>query len=75
MRRSSNPTRSAMRTFGAPGALGLFSALGLVSALLGDGLWDAMSWATLALPAGVAGFFALGRAGRSQPPRTTHSGV
>lgn len=37
-------------TFGAPLLIALFSLVGLVSALLGDGLRDWISWAGLAVP-------------------------
>jgi hypothetical protein len=38
------------RLWGAPLALAIFSAVGLVSALLGDGAWNALSWLALAAP-------------------------
>jgi hypothetical protein len=34
----------------APAAIAAVSLVGLVSALLGDGLFDAVSWAALAVP-------------------------
>ena len=33
-----------------PILLGLLTAIGLTSALLGDGIWDVVSWCALALP-------------------------
>ncbi|HJU04233.1 MAG TPA: hypothetical protein VJ692_03710 [Nitrospiraceae bacterium] len=33
-----------------PILLSFLSAVGLVSALLGDGIWDALSWVALATP-------------------------
>jgi hypothetical protein len=33
-----------------PIVLSVVSAVGLVSALLGDGIWDALSWAALGAP-------------------------
>jgi hypothetical protein len=39
--------------WGAPIALGLMSVIGLASALLADGLWDVLSWITLAAPVAV----------------------
>jgi hypothetical protein len=39
-----------MRPFKIPLALALCTAIGLVSALLGDGAWDALSWAALGAP-------------------------
>lgn len=38
------------RIFAAPALMGLLSLVGLLSALLGDQLWDALSWATLGIP-------------------------
>lgn len=38
-------------TFALPLLLGLLSAIGLISALLGDGVWDAVAWLGLGLPA------------------------
>ena len=42
-----------------PIVLGLVSAIGLVTALLGDGVWDTASWIGLGLPVAVCGWFAL----------------
>jgi hypothetical protein len=39
-----------MRIFGWPVLLATLSAAGLVLALLGDGLWDVLSWILLAAP-------------------------
>lgn len=36
--------------WGMPALLGVISVIGLFSALLGDGVWDAVSWVTLSLP-------------------------
>ena len=36
--------------FRVPLILGIASAVGLISALLADGVWDAVSWVTLAMP-------------------------
>jgi hypothetical protein len=49
------PRRSAnfWRVFGVPILLGLVSAIGLLSALLGDGLCDALSWAALGAPIAI----------------------
>jgi len=33
-----------------PILIGVFSLVGLVAALTGDGLWDLVSWLTLGLP-------------------------
>jgi hypothetical protein len=45
---------SLFRVLRLPLALAAFSAAGLVSALLGDGLWDLLSWLALALPVALA---------------------
>lgn len=42
--------RSFRRIFGAPAILAGLSCLGLLSALIGDGVFDAASWAALGLP-------------------------
>jgi hypothetical protein len=42
------------RVFGMPLLLALISLVGLVSALLGDGAWDALSWLALGIPVAVA---------------------
>jgi hypothetical protein len=41
--------------------LGLLTAIGLASALFGDDGWDALSWATLAVPLAVLGWKVAGR--------------
>ncbi|WP_187775732.1 hypothetical protein [Luteimonas suaedae] len=35
------------RIFAVPALLALVSSIGLVSGLLGDGVWDAVSWVAL----------------------------
>lgn len=40
-------------TFALPLLIGLLTALGLFSALLGDGAWDAVAWLGLGLPAAL----------------------
>jgi hypothetical protein len=52
---------SALRIWSWPVALAVLSAIGLLSALLGDGGWDALSWAALGLPIAVASWYALRR--------------
>ena len=42
--------RSLVQIFLIPAILALFFAVGLVSALLGDGIWDALSWFCLLVP-------------------------
>ncbi len=36
--------------WGMPVVLAIVSAVGLLSALLGDGIWDALSWMVLSMP-------------------------
>ncbi|BCN36778.1 hypothetical protein HF896_00700 [Alicycliphilus denitrificans] len=43
--------QTAAEIFRVPILLGLATAVGLVSALVGDGVWDALSWLALAAPA------------------------
>jgi hypothetical protein len=52
-----------IRVFGAPALLALVSAIGLLSALLGDDLWDVLSWVALATPVAVI-VCCVARAGR-----------
>jgi len=39
-----------------PILLAVVSAIGLISALLGDGIWDVLSWIALATPVVVIGW-------------------
>ena len=48
----------------APIALGFLTMIGLVSALLGDGIWDALSAVTLGIVAAVGAWHALRRPAR-----------
>lgn len=51
MTRSSRPARQTLRQiFAAPIVIGVLSTVGLISALVGDGLWDGLSWLSLAIP-------------------------
>ncbi|BBB98544.1 hypothetical protein ACVL91_001935 [Bradyrhizobium elkanii] len=42
--------RSLTQIFGAPLVIAIVSTVGLISALVGDGWWDAVSWVGLGLP-------------------------
>ncbi|WP_030139278.1 MULTISPECIES: hypothetical protein [Pseudomonas] len=42
------------KVFAIPSAIGVLCAAGLFSALLGDGMWDAVSWVGLGLPSVLA---------------------
>jgi len=54
-----------MRVFGpvwtAPVLLGVLTGVGLVSALLGDGVWDALSAVSLGVVVAVGGWYGLRR--------------
>jgi hypothetical protein len=41
---------SASQIWGMPIVIGMLSGIGLLSALLGDGMWDALSWLALTAP-------------------------
>ena len=42
--------------FGIPLLSALLSAIGLVSALVGDGIWDSVSWVMLLFPILLRGY-------------------
>ena len=42
------------KVFGIPLGIGLLSAAGLFAALLGDGMWDSLSWVGLGIPAAIS---------------------
>jgi hypothetical protein len=42
--------------FAIPAAIACISTIGLITALLGDGLWDAIGWFGLGVPIAVAGW-------------------
>ncbi|KJC55846.1 membrane protein [Bradyrhizobium sp. LTSPM299] len=44
------PQLSQKQIFGIPFAVMIITVVGLLSALIGDGWWDAVSWAALGLP-------------------------
>ncbi|SDI11295.1 hypothetical protein SAMN05216189_1002145 [Pseudomonas delhiensis] len=58
--------RNLWRVFRWPLALAVLSLVGLVSALVGDGPWDALSWVALGIPLVVI-LAALARARRGSP--------
>lgn len=62
--------RSALRVFAIPVLLGLLSVVGLLSALLGDGAWDALSWLTLGVPCVVIAWYWFGGGRRGGNRRT-----
>jgi hypothetical protein len=50
-------SRAGWAIWGWPVVLALLTAVGLLSALLGDGAWDAASWVALGIPTGVCVWF------------------
>ncbi|WAB93266.1 hypothetical protein OSS47_04590 [Pseudomonas citronellolis] len=58
--------RNLWRVFRWPLALAVLSLVGLISALVGDGPWDALSWFALGVPLVVI-LAALARARRPSP--------
>lgn len=48
-----NGPLSTLQIWGIPIVMGVMSAIGLLSALLGDGIWDVLSWTALATPVAV----------------------
>ncbi|MBN9557024.1 MAG: hypothetical protein J0I26_05780 [Alphaproteobacteria bacterium] len=57
MRRSIRPARTLRQIFVWPLVIGLVTTIGLIAALVGDGVWDRLSWAALSLPVIAAGWF------------------
>lgn len=47
------PSLSPRQIWGMPALLSLLTAVGLLSALLGDGLWDLLSWIAMTAPLAV----------------------
>lgn len=45
------------KVWGMPAIIGAFSGIGLISALTGDNIWDALSWLTLGFPVMVSIWF------------------
>jgi hypothetical protein len=45
-----------LRVWGRPAAVAAVTALGLLSALFGDGVWDALSWFALGAPLLIIGW-------------------
>lgn len=56
--------QSYWRTFRTPTVLAVLSIVGLISALVGDGSYDIVSWLTLALPL-IAVYVSLRRSKRA----------
>jgi hypothetical protein len=52
-----NARRTSTQIFVVPAIIAIIVDLGLTSALLGDGIWDAAAWIALVLPLAVIAFF------------------
>lgn len=55
-------SRTPMQIWGAPIVLAILTTIGLISALLGDGVWDALSAVTLGAVCLVGAWYCLRRA-------------
>lgn len=60
-------SRTSMQIWGVPIVLAILTTIGLISALLGDGIWDALSALTLGIPVLVGAWYMLRR--RRAPAR------
>ncbi|HKP27741.1 MAG TPA: hypothetical protein VJV39_27975 [Dongiaceae bacterium] len=49
------------QVFAAPLAIAVLSTVGLISALVGDDIWDVLSWLALAIPLAVILYYWLRR--------------
>ena len=57
---SVRPRRQTLgQIFATPAVIGVLSVVGLISALVGDGVWDGLSWLTLGVPVALCAFFTL----------------
>lgn len=48
--------RSLRQIFVIPLVLGILTTVGLIAALVGDGIWDWLSWVTLGIPTVVCAY-------------------
>jgi len=53
--------------FLVPAIIAAVSCAGLISALVGDDLWDVLSWVTLSVPVAVAVWYAFRRRRSAKP--------
>ena len=53
--------RTLRQIFAMPILIGVLSTVGLLAALVGDGWWDGLSWASLSLPVLLYLFFIVRR--------------
>ena len=56
--------KTTMQIFLIPAIIAVVVASGLLSALLGDGVWDALSWLALLLPVLMIAYYWLRRSPR-----------
>lgn len=62
--------RNLRQIFAVPAAVAVVSLVGLLSALVGDGAWDVVSWLTLGLAVALCARYGFaGRRRGSPPPR------
>lgn len=54
-------SRSPLQIWGIPVVLAILTTIGLISALLGDGIWDGVSAVTLGVPCLVGFWYCLRR--------------
>ena len=55
-----------LRLWGAPLAMGLLTMVGLIAALLGNGVWDGVSAVALGIPVAACAWYGLRRPRRDQ---------
>jgi len=53
--------RTLQQIFALPILIGILSTVGLIAALVGDGWWDGLSWASLSFPVLLYLFFTIRR--------------
>ncbi|MFT3664234.1 hypothetical protein [Piscinibacter sp.] len=58
--------KTLAQVFAVPLLLGVLATVGLVGALVGDGVWDVLSWLTLGSTIVVALWYALRRGPRAR---------
>jgi len=66
-------SRAPLRIWTAPLLLGTLSAIGLIAALLSDGLGDLLAWLTLGAPLAVVLWYLLPRNQTTLRRRVSHS--
>jgi hypothetical protein len=59
--RPASRRQSLTQIFAVPFVVAVLSTIGLVSALVGNGIWDGVSWIALVVPIALCGWFVLPR--------------